>query len=294
MRGHYASRRGSDARPVLHGSRKGAAGRVARGYPPRVDSRVSAVCLDVDGTITDGVGGPALPGATAALRLLRAAFPVRLITNTTSRPHASLARHLVGLGLLDEPEHLLTPAMVAKRVLPARSHDAGVLLAEPEARADYAWFRDDPAGPAVVLATEAHGLRIADLQPAFRRLLDGAAFYTLQRNRFFRKDGTLVTDLGPLAAFFSYATGREAETLGKPSRLLYESVANELEIPLAEILMVGDDAEFDVSASVALGMRGALVRTGKYRAGDEDRVSPAPTAVLESCAALPAWLGIAQ
>ena len=276
--------------PVLQ---KRTAHHAAGAYSPRVNPRVSAVCLDVDGTITDGVGGPALRGATAALRLLRAAFPVRLITNTTSRPHASLARHLIGLGLLDEPEHLLTPAMVAKRVLPARSHESGILLVEPEARVDYGWFRDDPGGAAVVLATEAHGFRIADLQPAFRRLLDGASLYTLQRNRFFRKDGELVTDLGPLAAFFTYATGRDAETLGKPSRLLYEAVADELEIPLAEILMVGDDAEFDVSASVALGMRGALVRTGKYRKGDEDRVSPAPTAVLESCAALPGWLGIA-
>jgi len=259
-----------------------------------VNPRVSAVCLDVDGTITDGVGGPALPGAAAALRLVRAAFPVRLITNTTSRPHASLARHLMGLGLLDEPEHLVTPAMVAKRVLPSRSHDSGILLVEPEARVDYTWFHEDPLGPAVVLATEAHGLRIADLQPAFRRLLDGASFYTLQRNRFFRKDAALVTDLGPLAAFFTYATGRDAETLGKPSRLLYEAVANELEITLEDMVMVGDDAEFDVSASVALGMCGVLVRSGKYREGDEDRVSPAPTAVVESCAAIPAWLGIAQ
>jgi len=240
------------------------------------------------------VGGPALPGSAAALRLVRAAFPVRLITNTTSRPHASLARHLMGLGLMDEPEHLLTPAMVARRILPARSHDSGILLVEPEARVDYAWFREDPSGPAVVLATEAHGFRISDLQPAFRRLLDGASFYTLQRNRFFRKDATLVTDLGPLAAFFTYASSRDAETLGKPSRLLYEALANELEIPLREILMVGDDVEFDVSASIALGMQGVLVRTGKYREGDEDRSSPVPTAVLESCAALPALLGIAQ
>jgi ribonucleotide monophosphatase NagD (HAD superfamily) len=37
-------------------------------------------------------------------------------------------------------------------------------------------------------------------------------------------------------------------------------------------------------------MRGVLVRTGKYRAGDEEAVSPKPTAVLDSVADLPAWL----
>jgi HAD superfamily hydrolase (TIGR01458 family) len=254
---------------------------------------VSVVCLDIDGTLTDGVRGPALPGAAAATRLLRAAFPVRLVTNTTSVPHAALARHLLGLGLLEDPASLLTPAMVAARVLPERGHDSGILIVEPGAREDYTWFREDPEGPAVVLATEAHDYRIADLQPAFRRLLKGSAFYTLQRNRYFRKGDALVTDLGPLAAFFTYASGVEAETLGKPSPLLFDAIAAECAVAREEILMCGDDAEFDVAASVRLGMVGALVRTGKYREGDETRVSPPPSLVVESVAELPARLGIA-
>ncbi|HET9252644.1 MAG TPA: HAD hydrolase-like protein [Candidatus Eisenbacteria bacterium] len=255
-------------------------------------SVTSVICFDVDGTLTHGVRGPAIDGAASALRLLRAAFPVRLVTNTTSVPHRALARHLVLLGLLEDESSLLTPATVAARVLPERGHDSGILIAEPAARDDYRWFREDPAGPAVVLATEAHDLRVGELQPAFRRLLEGTAFYTLQRNRYFRRDDELVTDLGPLAAFFTYASGVEAETLGKPSPLLYDAIARENGADRGEIVMVGDDAEFDVSASVALGMRGVLVRTGKYREGDETRVTPAPSAVLGSVADVPAWLGI--
>jgi HAD superfamily hydrolase (TIGR01458 family) len=254
--------------------------------------RVSLVCLDVDGTLTNGVGGPAFPGAAAAVKRLRAALKVRLVTNTTSVSHASLAGHLIGLELLDVAESLWTPASVARRVLPERRHDAGILLVEEAARGDYSWFREDPAGPAVVVATEAHGHRVADLQPAFRRLLDGAAFYALQRNRYFRRGGELVTDIGPLAALLTYASGVEAETLGKPSSLLYDAVAADAGVSRREIVMVGDDAEFDVAASVALGMQGVLVKSGKYRAGDEGRVRPRPTAVLGSAGDVPGWLGI--
>jgi ribonucleotide monophosphatase NagD (HAD superfamily) len=143
-----------------------------------------------------------------------------------------------------------------------------------------------------VLATEAHEFRIADLQPAFRRLHKGSAFYTLQRNRYFRKGDALVTDLGPLAAFFTYASGVEAETLGKPSTLLFDAIAAECGVAREEILMAGDDAEFDVAASVRLGMVGALVRTGKYQKGDESRVTPPPTFVVASVAELPERLGI--
>jgi HAD superfamily hydrolase (TIGR01458 family) len=256
-------------------------------------SITSVICFDVDGTLTRGVRGPAIEGAASALRIVRAAYPVRLVTNTTSVPHPALARHLITLGLLDDEAALVTPATVAARVLPGRGQDSGLLIADPSARGDYRWFRDDPRGPAVVLATEAHELRVGDLQAAFRRLLDGAAFYTLQRNRYFRRGDEMVTDLGPLAAFFTYASGVEAETLGKPSPLLYDAIARETGAERSEIVMVGDDAEFDVSASVALGMRGVLVRTGQYREGDEARVSPAPSAVLGSVADVPAWLGIA-
>jgi len=199
----------------------------------------------------------------------------------------------MGLGLLDGPDSLLTPAAIARRVLQARGHDAGILLVEPRARREWEWFREDSEGPAVVLGTEGHALRISDLQPAFRRLLAGAHLYTLQRNRYFRKDNSLVTDLGPLAAFFEYGSLRTAENLGKPSPLLFDEVAREADEPRESIVMVGDDAEFDVAAAVALGMGGVLVRTGKYRPGDESRVSPEPTAVLGSVADLPRWLGLA-
>jgi len=251
---------------------------------------VRVVCLDVDGTLTDGVRGPALPGAVDAVRALRAKMPVRLVTNTTSVPHAELAAFLVERELLDAPESLWTPSRVAANELPARGHDSGILVADPGQRRDYAWFRDDPGGPAVLLATEAHGWRIGDLQDAFRRLLEGAAFYALTRNRYFKKGGALVTDVGGVAAMLAYVSGREAETLGKPSRLLFEAVAREAGCRLEELVMVGDDAEFDAGAAVALGLNGILVKTGKYRAGDESRSKPAPSATLDSIRNLPGWL----
>lgn len=254
--------------------------------------RARAVCLDVDGTLTDGVRGPALPGAAEALRAIRAAVPVRLVTNTTSVPFRDLARHLAGLGLLDSDDALFTPHVVARRILPARGHDAGLLIADPGQREDLTWFREDPDGPAVLLATEAHAWTVDALQPAFRKLLDGAAFYTMTRNRYFRRGDAMVTDVGAVAALLAYASGREPETLGKPSRAMFEATARDAGVGLEDLTMAGDDAEFDVAAAVALGLEGVLVRSGKYREGDEARVTPPPTAVLDSIRDLPRWLGL--
>ena len=250
------------------------------------------ICLDIDGTLAGGLDRKAFPGAADAVARLRAHLPVRLVTNTTSRSHRTLCLWLVSQGLLERPESLVTPATSARRVLTARGHDAGILLVEPEAREDFPWFREEADGPAVLLGTEGHGLRILDLQPAFRHLLDGASLYALQRNRYFQKGQELVTDLGPVAAFLSYASGAELHTLGKPSPLMFSALAEEVGVPLDDVVMVGDDAEFDASGAVALGMQGIVVRTGKYRAGDEAAVTPPPTAVIDSVSDLPGWLGL--
>lgn len=252
---------------------------------------IALVCLDISGTVVEGSAGPALPGAVEAVARVARCLPVRFVTNVTSRPGAQLVRHLHELGLLDDPGQLFTPATTAHRVL-AGPRGAGLLLADGPVREDLAWFREDPEGPSVLVATEGHDLRIRDLQPAFRRLLDGAELYALQRNRYFRREGELWTDVGPLAALLAYAADKEIQVFGKPSELLFDAIAREAGVSRERLLMVGDDAEFDVSATTALGLQGVLVRTGKYRPGDEDRVEPRPAAVIDSIAELPDWLGL--
>jgi ribonucleotide monophosphatase NagD (HAD superfamily) len=54
--------------------------------------------------------------------------------------------------------------------------------------------------------------------------------------------------------------------------------------------MIGDDVRADVGGSQALGIRGLLVRTGKFQPRDlEGDVTP--HAVLDSISALPDWWG---
>jgi HAD superfamily hydrolase (TIGR01458 family) len=249
--------------------------------------------LDIDGTLTRGLGGPPIEGAVEAVARLGRQLPLRLVTNATSRPLDTLLSWLRELGLLRDAGELVTPVTTARRVLEARGHAAGLLLVDPACRGDYGWFTEDPEGPAVLLGTQAHELTVGGLQPAFRALMSGAKLYTLQRSRYFRQGEQLVTDLGPVAAFLEYASDGEAENLGKPSPGVYQALAAEAGVALEEMLMVGDDAEFDASGAVALGMAGVLVRTGKYREGDEERVTPRPTAVIDSVASLPCWLGLA-
>jgi ribonucleotide monophosphatase NagD (HAD superfamily) len=57
-----------------------------------------------------------------------------------------------------------------------------------------------------------------------------------------------------------------------------------------EVAMVGDDVRNDVTAAQAVGMRGVLVRTGKFRPGDENVLGDGAT-VIDSVADVPGLLG---
>jgi ribonucleotide monophosphatase NagD (HAD superfamily) len=86
-----------------------------------------------------------------------------------------------------------------------------------------------------------------------------------------------------------FATGCPAVVLGKPAADVFQLAAQTLGLNPEQVVMVGDDVIGDVGGAQGAGCQGVLVRTGKYREGDEQG-PVTPHAVLPSVAALPEWL----
>jgi ribonucleotide monophosphatase NagD (HAD superfamily) len=97
------------------------------------------------------------------------------------------------------------------------------------------------------------------------------------------EDG-LTLDAGPFVAALEHASGREAVVVGKPSASFFGLAAESLGVPPARIAVVGDDAQADVGGAQAAGLRGVLVRTGKFRADELARSGVRPDAILDSAA----------
>ncbi len=76
--------------------------------------------------------------------------------------------------------------------------------------------------------------------------------------------------------------------LGKPAELFFHAPASELGLSSHEVLMIGDDIVTDIGGAQAAGLKGALVRTGKFRPSDLERQIQ-PEVILESVAELPEW-----
>lgn len=250
-----------------------------------------AVLIDLDGTLY--VDDDAVPGAPEAVARLRAAgVPHRFITNTTRMSRADVARRLDGMGFGIEPDEIFTAPLAAADWLASRGVRTVDAYLPDAALSEFAPFSTGEEHPdAVVVGDLGTGWSFERLNRAFRQVLGGARLIALQRNRYWRTGGELALDAGPFVAALEYATGAEAVVVGKPAPAFFHLAAASLGVPPGRVLMIGDDVETDALGARAAGMRGALVRTGKYRRGSADG-DPDVDLVLDSVADLPTALGL--
>lgn len=128
------------------------------------------------------------------------------------------------------------------------------------------------------------------LNRAFRllRASPDAELIALGMTKYWQAPDGLRLDVAPFAAALEHATDKRALVLGKPSELFFHTAAERLDVAPAEVVMIGDDTEIDIGGAQRAGMKGVLVRTGKFRPSDLKR-GITPDAILDSIAALPAW-----
>lgn len=252
---------------------------------------IRGILIDLSGVLY--VGDAPIPGAREALaRLHEAGLPVRFVTNTTRTPNQALRAKLLDMGFEIPEEAIFTPAAAARNEL-SRQRLTPHLLIHPALAEDFTDTQiADAQGTAVVVGDAGDGFTYQALNAAFRKLVDGAAFFALAKNRTFRDaDGGLSLDAGAFVAALEYASGQQVTVLGKPSSAFFSAAARSMTLPLQDLVMIGDDAENDVSGALKAGVgRALLVRTGKYRPNAEKTVDPQPTAVVDDLAAAVDWI----
>ena len=249
---------------------------------------VGGVLIDLDGVVY--VGNRALPGSLDAIRRIRElGIPFKFITNTTRRPRRRIVSDLARLGLDIIAQDLFTPAAVARDFL-ASHHLVPLLIVHPDLREDFSGLAGD-GGSAVVVGDAGPFFTYDLLNQAYRKLLHGAEFLALAKNRnFLDHDGELSLDAGPFVAGLEYASGKSATVLGKPAPAFLKLAVESLGCGHADVVMIGDDAEADVGGAMAAGLQGILVQTGKYRPGQELNLPERPTQVVPNLKAAVDWL----
>lgn len=254
--------------------------------------RPRGVLLDLDGTLWQEERP--IPGvAEAVARLRGAGLGVRFCTNITRMPRRALVEQLGAAGIAASVDEVISAPAAAAAWLEAEGVRRVALCLPDVTHEDFMAFTIvDERPEAVVVGDLGAGWTFDRLNRAFRWVLEGARLVAVQKGRYWLTADGLTLDAGAFVAALEFATGVTATLTGKPSPTFFVAAARSLDLTPAGVLMVGDDAASDVAGAREAGCAAALVRTGKYRAGDETRIAVPPDLVLDSVADLPDALGI--
>ncbi|HWV15641.1 MAG TPA: TIGR01458 family HAD-type hydrolase [Cellvibrio sp.] len=250
------------------------------------------ILLDLDGTLY--IGHEAIAGAIAAIVQLRERnIPLRFLTNTTTKSHSQLLAQLRGLGFALAGEELISAPAAARLEL----HSLQQSLARPlriwpvvadSIKADFSEFAWDEQSPDyIVLGDIGERWDLDLINRLFNAMHSGAELIALHKNRFWQTGQGLNADIGFFVAGLEYVCSKTARVMGKPNADFFQRVLDSAGVSASDALMVGDDIDSDVGGAQQAGMRGCLVKTGKFRQAYFAQSSVKPDLLLDSIADLP-------
>jgi HAD superfamily hydrolase (TIGR01458 family) len=254
---------------------------ISQGHVQVMPQPIEGVLIDIAGVLY--VGNEPVPGAAEAVHRLKASgLAIRYLTNTTRSTRQQLIAKLHGLGIDIDASSLFT-APIATLHYVLRHHLRPYLLIHPALEDEFAGV--DVAEPnAVVVGDAGDVFNYRTLNRAFRILMDDGVLIAMGNNRFFREPDGLSLDMGPFVEALHFASGVEPTIVGKPSASFFQQALDEMGIAASRVVMIGDDLANDVGGAQANGIRGILVRTGKYRPADELDETTKPYRVVNNIA----------
>lgn len=244
-----------------------------------VDRFFDAYLFDLDGTIY--LGSELLPGAKHLIETLRArgAKTVFLSNNPTRDPQMYIEK-LTKLGIPVEPHEIIN-TVVSTVLWLTQTHPNAVVFPiaeEPLVRAlGEAGIRmsDRPEEIDIVIASYDRTFDYTKLQIAFDALWQHgrAQLITTNPDRYCPfPGGRGEPDAAGIVAAIEATTGVKCSAnMGKPDRIMIETVMADLGVASENIIMIGDRLETDVRMAVNAGISSALVLTGDSQLADVER-----------------------
>lgn len=264
-----------------------------------VRHKISGLVLDMDGVLYRGER--ALPGSRELFPALRAAgLSVILLTNNSTLTPDAYAAKLARLGIVVEPEAILTSGVATAMYLTEHYPEGGrvYVLGEEGLLATVTaapGFRAEGWQPDFVIVGLFFSFDYDSLQRACSAIRRGARFIATNTDATLPVEGgELWPGAGSIVAAVQTCSGITPMVIGKPSTRMAEMALAKLDLPAEEVLCVGDRLETDILMGARAGMPTALVLTGASRVEDVDSAEAKPDYIFEDLPSLMSALGLAD
>ena len=254
---------------------------------PQIDSgqilkQVEGFLIDLDGVLY--IGDKPIKGAAETVSRLKAEnFALRFVTNTTTKSHDTLHKKLVAMQLPIEKYEIISATQAAVLYLRQSGSPTCFLVLCDDPKKDFAEFPQSDTSPDYIVIGDIGKQWNYDLlNRIFNMVIRGAEMIALHKGKFWQTEDGLQMDIGAFVAGLEYVTGQTATIIGKPSRTFFETALIDMGVKPARAAMIGDDIDSDIGGAQAAGMKGILVKTGKYREELVKKSKVTPDLVIDS------------
>ncbi|BDY12584.1 HAD-IIA family hydrolase [Hydrogenimonas cancrithermarum] len=230
--------------------------------------------IDVQGTLIDDRHKLPIPGALEALETInRNGIPFVLVTNNTKQESENFKAFLRDLGFSFGDGNYLDPLMVLEEMLPptaVAAYGSSKFLELLQKRG----YRLDFEHPDAVLIAIKEDFTNDEYAQMIELVLKGARLIGMHETSIYAKNGRRYPGVGAILKMISFATGADYDVVGKPSEPFFKKALQLLQrqdasITFADVEIVSDDLIGDLMGAKRLGMRTALVLSGKISSVDE-------------------------
>jgi HAD superfamily hydrolase (TIGR01458 family) len=245
-------------------------------------SGIKGILFDLDGVLH--IGSRAIEGAVETVARIRdSGLSCRFVTNTSTLSLVSLQRKINALGFSVTTGELISAPQAARLFLQRQPDPICRFLLTDDVKEDFREFRQSD--------TDANHIVVGDIGDAWSYrlmnevvhcLISGAKLIAIHKNRFWQTESGLQMDIGGFIEALEYASGVKAMVIGKPSPAFFQIAMDDMELTPAEAVIIGDDIDTDVGGGQQAGLKGILVKTGKYREAYTKASMIRPDLILDS------------
>ena len=218
--------------------------------------------IDIQGTLIDDKNFRPLPGAIEFIDFLNQKnIPFVLVTNNTKRESGEFIKYLQNLGFKFNENQYIDPLMIIKKelkniVLKPYGNEKFVKIIENS-------FKTSQNPEAVILGIKVYTLD--EISEIIELLLKGVKLYGMHKTSLYMKNERRYPGLGAILEMLKYASGKDYEIFGKPSRKFFEKAAEKMGLNFDKITIISDDLYGDLIPAKKMGMKTVLVLSGKIK-----------------------------
>lgn len=229
--------------------------------------------IDIDGTLLNG-SEPQQDAVEFMAKLNKTNIEYLLMTNSIKNPMEQVER-LKTAGIIISEKKILNPIVAINKYLEDKKISrVKIIGSEAEINQINAKSVVKKYELVILLDFEKSNTSYNDLQKLLEDIHNGIEVITASASLYYLKNGIKTIDTGSFVKILEEISQVTIQNFGKPSKMYFDIASNILNTKPNNICVIGDDWSTDIKGANDFGAKSILIKTGKYKNGDEINCNP--------------------